>query len=50
MNISDIEEEKTILLTSFAQNADRTKHVSIKKVTYVFKRQITAFRIFPNFR
>jgi hypothetical protein len=31
MNISDIEEEKTISVTSFAQNANRTKHISIKK-------------------
>jgi hypothetical protein len=31
MNISDIKEEKTISVTSFPQNADRTKHVSIKK-------------------
>ncbi len=31
MNTSDIEEEKTVSGTSFAQNADRTKHISIKK-------------------
>ncbi len=31
VNRSDIEEEKTISVTSFAQNADRTKHTSIKK-------------------
>jgi len=31
MNINDIEEEKTISVTSFAQNADRTKHISIEK-------------------
>jgi hypothetical protein len=49
MNINDIEEEKTISVTSFAQNADRTKHIFIKeKVIYVFKRQTTAFRIFSE--
>jgi hypothetical protein len=31
MNISDIKEEKPISVTSFAQNADRTKHFPIKK-------------------
>ncbi len=31
INISDIEEEKTISVTSFAQNTDRTKHISINK-------------------
>jgi hypothetical protein len=31
MNPSYIEEEKTISVTSFGENADRTKHISIKK-------------------
>jgi hypothetical protein len=31
MNVSDIEEEKTISATIFTQNANITKHISIKK-------------------